>query len=388
MKILFVNKLPPDFQGGAELRIKEIGKRLVEKGHKVYVLCGKNDINLPPEEGLFGMEIFNKKIVPDILLPFFNPSSKTLQALFYLVSPFYIYSFVKKRKIDIIRDSMSPFPAISFFCLLDKNVPKVVLLHELFFNLKEWIKYYGILMGPFGYIAEKLLKRNFFNYKFIMTDGVWLTSHLAFYLKGKVLHIPNGVDFKKFVTKRNRILTKNGKIIFLNVGRFVKHKDHITLINAFKLLTNKHQEVELHLVGDGPLFGEIKRKITELDLERNVKLFGRVDGRFICSYYRKSDIFVIPSLIEGMPNTLLEAMASGIPIVSSRIPAITGVLNDTQCIFFQAGDKIDLFRKMEYLLNNLELYPVLSKRIKKIAKERYDWDHVCNQELYVYRNAL
>ena len=43
---------------------------------------------------------------------------------------------------------------------------------------------------------------------------------------------------------------------------------------------------------------------------------------------------------------------------------------------------------MEYLLNNLELYPVLSKRIKKIAKERYDWDHVCNQELYVYRNAL
>jgi len=115
----------------------------------------------------------------------------------------------------------------------------------------------------------------------------------------------------------------------LYVGRLVPVKGLRYLLQAVKLLSDKGIDVELEVMGDGYHRAALEVATKELGLEERVHFLGRIAfGSKLFEVYRRADIFVLPSLSEGIPKTLLEAMASGLPIVATRVGGVPDVIKD------------------------------------------------------------
>ena len=380
MKILFTNKVSPRYHGGSDVRIKEIGIRLAKQGHTIYALSAKTKIYDKKYEELSGIKIYCIKVLPNFILkqkwcPIYLPLS-----LFYLFSPIIISRFLKKHSIDAIRDSMSPFPAMSLLALRKQKVPTIVVLHELFDTFKKWRELYGFIYGLPGYIFEKLLLNGNLKYDYIITDGNWLAEKIKKQspkIKGRVLYLPNGVDTQQF---KPGIYTKNAEIKMLNIARFVKHKAHKYIVEAMKKIVKTQKNISIDIIGDGPLKNKIAGKIKEYKLENYINFIDPVEHSAMPGLYQQYDIFILPSLWEGLPLTLLEAMASGIPILTSGIPATQGVVNDSSAVICRPADVNDLKEKIIKISSDYQL----RQRIRDMAlaeSKKFDWDIIAQKEL-------
>lgn len=138
---------------------------------------------------------------------------------------------------------------------------------------------------------------------------------------GKVTLIKNAIDIKEFMFNpiiRNKVRKEmkiDGKLVVGNIGRFSNQKNHSFLLDIFKEIYLQNSNSVLVLVGKGELEKSIKEKITSLDLSENVIFTGvRSD---IPNILMAMDVFVFPSIYEGMPNTVIEAQATGLPCLIS-----------------------------------------------------------------------
>lgn len=135
----------------------------------------------------------------------------------------------------------------------------------------------------------------------------------------------NGMDLSKYTKKTNYgVLDNNFKII--HIGRFSEQKNHFALINAFANVLSEFPDITLDLYGEGELAGEICNLIEELNLKESVKLCDIVDN--INEIMHKYDLFVLPSNYEGMPVTIVEAMAVGMPIVAANVGGVPDMLEN------------------------------------------------------------
>lgn len=150
----------------------------------------------------------------------------------------------------------------------------------------------------------------------------------------RVIH--NGIDVQQFRDRTEQADTKRLKErlgltdkypIFLNVGRYSRQKSQDDIIRALDRITGSFDSPHLLLVGQrGDLETELESLVDDMELSDNVTITGRVDN--IYAYYAVADIFVLSSVREGFGIVLLEAMAAGLPIVATDIPAVSEVLND------------------------------------------------------------
>lgn len=142
----------------------------------------------------------------------------------------------------------------------------------------------------------------------------------------KTLLIANGVDTERF---RPRAEGREGEdFVIGTVGRIQDVKNHKGLVEAFALLRAMlpQRRLRLAIVGDGPLFDALQRQVRDAGLEDAVWLPGsRTD---IPELMRSFDVFALPSIAEGTPVTILEAMATGLPVVASRVGGIPEVVDD------------------------------------------------------------
>lgn len=149
---------------------------------------------------------------------------------------------------------------------------------------------------------------------------------------GKVKVINNAINCESYkfnLEIRDGMRGKLGlkdHLVIGNVGRFSEQKNHLFLIEIFYWMRQKHEKVKLLLVGDGPLFQNIKEKVDKLNLNNDVIFLGR--RKDIPDILQAMDIFLLPSLYEGLPVVGVEAQASGLPIVlSTAITKEIGLLN-------------------------------------------------------------
>jgi glycosyltransferase involved in cell wall biosynthesis len=150
----------------------------------------------------------------------------------------------------------------------------------------------------------------------------------------RVRVIPNGVDASFFRPCHRVVPTSQYRILF--AGRLHAQKNLILVLSALAALRSSTEvRVTLDVVGDGPLREELQREAQRLSLT-GITWHGWLQKSRLAELYRSADVFVNPSLYEGLPNTVLEAMASGLPIVASRIGGndalvkhgVTGLLFD------------------------------------------------------------
>ena len=134
----------------------------------------------------------------------------------------------------------------------------------------------------------------------------------------------NGIGLDRCIQKENYVL--KDKFTFIHIGRFSKEKNHIGLVRAFELFHKKYPDSKLQLLGTGPLVDEIKNYVRILKLTDSVEFLGVQDN--VYSFLNEADVFVLPSFVEGIPMTLIEAMGTGLPIVATAVGGVSDMLEN------------------------------------------------------------
>ena len=163
-------------------------------------------------------------------------------------------------------------------------------------------------------------------------DDIVRTNFISF--PNKVVTIYNGIDVQSFMDldlNREKARTKLGlsdkdAFVYGTVGRLAETKGQEVLLKAFARVYEKYPESWLIITGEGRLKSELRALSAELNIHKRVVFLGyRTD---ILEVLKAYDVFVLPSIAEGLPGALLEAMATGIPVIASRVGGVPEILND------------------------------------------------------------
>jgi glycosyltransferase involved in cell wall biosynthesis len=133
--------------------------------------------------------------------------------------------------------------------------------------------------------------------------------------------IYNGINLDKFIARPAQPANALSRFRVGCVGRLVPAKDHLTLIRAFALVNSVMPDAELHILGDGPCRPVISQTAESLGISDRVFLHGV--SQDVAGFLSALDLFVLSSVDEGLPISLMEAMAAGLPVVSTRLPGLT-----------------------------------------------------------------
>jgi len=192
--------------------------------------------------------------------------------------------------------------------------------------------------------------------------------------------IPNGVDISVFFPGLNQ--SNIGQTV-LFVARLVSNKDPETLIRAVPLVLTRHPQVQFVLVGDGPLRVRLQEQVNRLGIGHAVQFLGlRHD---VPELMRQATLFVRPSTLEGMPLTILEAMASKLPVLATPVGGTPELLRDgVNGYLIPVGNHVALANSIVRLLDDPLLAEKMGQRGRELVEASYTWDAVAEQTESVY----
>jgi glycosyltransferase involved in cell wall biosynthesis len=274
-------------------------------------------------------------------------------------------SFMKNRDIDIIHAHM--FHSLIFAYIAKLRYPKLKII---FTPHSENIG---------SKLREKITK--YMKY-FRDTDIIFSEDMYTDMYKSNVKVIPNGIDIEKFVLD----LPKNRRFTFISVGVLREGKNHIALVEYAKTLKSLGYDFEIHIVGSGDASGDEQKNIEEAIKKAEVndvlKMFGSRDD--IPELLNKAHCFVMPSLYEGLPISLLEAGAAGLPIISTPVGAIPTVIGKE----YGYLAKLDKFgESMEYVLNHKEEAMQIGQNFSKSIYKQYSIKNMVISLEEIYQNV-
>jgi glycosyltransferase involved in cell wall biosynthesis len=181
------------------------------------------------------------------------------------------------------------------------------------------------------------------------------------------LHVVRcGIDARAFASRRQRT---PGPLQVLTVGRLVPGKGHALLLQALYLLRARGVEVEATIVGDGPERDGLEALASELMLQRQVRFAGAVGQDELPVWYERADAFCLPTLAEGLGVVLLEAMAAGLPVVSTRVMGVPEVVGDEATGLLVSPGRAD---QLADALERLAASPELCERLGRHGRMRVD----------------
>ncbi|MBU1290164.1 glycosyltransferase family 4 protein [Patescibacteria group bacterium] len=188
--------------------------------------------------------------------------------------------------------------------------------------------------------------------------------------------IPNGVDITKFSIKdfKNKLKIKDNKKLILTVSRLVGKNGVEDLIGAGRYLDFPFK---ILIAGEGPDEKKLKNLAEELNLQDKVLFLGHISHSDLPKYYSMADVFVRPSLSEGLGNVFLEAMASGLPVIGTLVGGIPDFLEDGETgLFCEVQNPQSIAEKIKKILEDGELRKILTDNGLRLVREKYDWDKI------------
>ena len=167
--------------------------------------------------------------------------------------------------------------------------------------------------------------------------------------------------------------------VLLAVGRLIEKKGFDSLIRASGILLSRGVDLRLRIVGDGPLWSTLQRLVNELELEEIVRFLGPLTEPELEQQYAQATVFVLPCLIaadgnrDGLPNTLLEAMARGLPVVSTTLASVREAVTDGEHgLLVSPGDTTALADALGRLLDDAALRRRLGSAARARVADQYD----------------
>lgn len=274
---------------------------------------------------------------------------------------------------------------LDLYLLLDRFKPQIVHTHlHAFAYSFLWILMHKVTMlhtvhnTPEYELSKKGKKLISILYKLNKAIPIAISKKIEaeminYYKLRNIETIYNPVNISRF---RNERVYNSGEIItFINIGRLTKQKNQRLLLNSFALTLNKLKSAKLKILGNGELLNELRKISTDLGIQNNVEFLGNIKETEV--ELAKSDIFVLSSDFEGLPLTILEAMASSLPIISTNVGGISDIVTDNG-ILVEAKNEIQLANAMYELgrdqtkMRNMGLKSYMNVQIydiKNIAKE-------------------
>lgn len=365
-KILIYSLAYHPFVGGAEVAVREITNRISDI--EFHMLTLNLDGNQKKYEKIGNVHVYRicSGNIGKYLFPFFS----LLKAL----------SLNRKIKFDAMWSIMANYAGFGalFFKILKPKIPFILTLQEgdPIEHIKRRV---GLLYPLFKQIFRKAdVVQAISNY---LSDFAKSMGH-----KGAVQVIPNGVDTYIFSRDYSEQelgalrwqFHKETKDIFLvTTSRLVTKNGIGDVISALHFLPNN---VKFLIVGIGPLEKSLRKLASDLGVEDRVIFAGLVEYKEIPKYLKISDIFVRPSLSEGMGNSFIEAMASGVPVVATPVGGIPDFLKENKTGLFckvQNGESIAFC--VNKILDNKELRENMVANASKMVAKDYDWAHIARQ---------
>lgn len=341
MRVCILGHYPPHI-GGVSSHTYLLAQELIERGDEVYVLTY-------PHQNIDGNSAQNRNMKNDSPIKVetsFAPNVKGLRGLFFLISSFFkLRSMVYQYNIELIHAHFLLPPGLIGVLVgsfLGKNTAVTAHGSDLLIQAKNPIlrPIIKFVLGKADYVlvVNETLKDE------VLEMGI---------NPKKVFITPNAVDIHKF-SPNNKIIPSDIKLnnelpTLLFVGNLVTQKGLKYLLDAKKLMKNYS---ELMVVGDGPLRRELEDTVNREGI-LNVSFLGaRRDVEHIMP---SADVFVLSSVSEGFPITILEALASGLPVVATNVGGVQEIVDESVGIVVEAGNPSELAKALDYVLENEEV---------------------------------
>ncbi|HHX58361.1 MAG TPA: glycosyltransferase family 4 protein [Candidatus Moranbacteria bacterium] len=203
----------------------------------------------------------------------------------------------------------------------------------------------------------------------------------------KIAIIPNGVDTKEFNPARfNK--KPNTVLKIICVSRLTRRKSINTLIEAVAILKKEKRKVKLEVAGEGEDRARLEKLVREHQLEEEVEFVGLIDHDQVADFYTQADIFALTSLNEGMSNTILEAIAMGLPIITTNTGGTAELVEDEKNGFIVAKENpeqvANCIKKLE---DNQKLLKAMGAE-SRIKAEKMSWEKVAQEYFKLYQKVL
>jgi GalNAc-alpha-(1->4)-GalNAc-alpha-(1->3)-diNAcBac-PP-undecaprenol alpha-1,4-N-acetyl-D-galactosaminyltransferase len=340
--------------GGIERALTTLAKEFQALGHGVhFITCLKDDhfYQLPN-----GVELYEPT--------FKRTTSKVNKLFFYPRLLSYIRVTVKKINPDRVLVFGDWFSPVTLLALNGTNFP-VYISDRTIPNYK-----FGFLMPQLkqllyptsaGFIAQTQRAKDFKLKQF----GDKLCIEI----------IPNALP--EFDNTNFNTVRREDKLIY--VGRFAWEKDPELLIRAMKHVSINYPNWTLEMAGTGPLLEPMKALVQDFSLEHNVRFLGNVSD--VATLYKSASILVLPSVVEGFPNTLIEAMSFGLPTVCfSDIPYEDIITNRIHGFVVNKRTSEDLAEAIQFLIEKVDLRNELGTNAMNSVK-RFEKQNIAKQVL-------
>lgn len=366
MRILFT--LNSSNYGGMEKTVLDLTKGLDSKFER-YVICPKGDL----------IEEFRKYSKVTL--------HKEIKRFDFGYLKFLI-NFLKQNKIEIIHSNE---PRIVFHSLIAGFIAGTrVRISHTHTPISMWqIPLVNKLINIF---LNSLIVNLFATYEIALTNSIKRQKIKELILSFKLKTISNCID-EEFLQnsdtykKNNKgILAKiphQNKFIFLCLSRLTKEKNQMQLIEAFNVVSKETPDTVLILAGKGTDFQILRKKVVALNLESKVFILTEVSETDKIDLYMNANCFVFPTLAEGFGITLLEAMYSCYPVLSSNLEVLREV-SGNRLTYFKSGNLKSLISKMKEVLKYKEQDPVKLKNNKKFVKEKYSFENYVKNYEKIY----
>lgn len=376
MKILHIVHYFLPHQGGEERYAYHLGQELIKRGHEVWIATS-NLPECPAREMMSGIRVIRHRAIATL---FRNPIT-----LGMLLPRKYLRGF------DLIhtQGEYSFATNAAVFLKLYLHIPLVMTCygHVTFGN-------------PFVDMVERLYSATIGKMTVNSADKVIVLSsstkqdlQALGVNQNKIAVIPTGIDLQKWVpylkADTSSFLSKyqlGGGRIILFIGAITERKGIKYLVEALPRIIKNHPDVVCLFVGDGDYRKKAERLVSKLNLERQARFAGYVPDEELALAYKSCHIYVLPSLSEGLPATILEAFVFSKPVVTTNIDSIRGYFKGT-ALLVPPRDSDELASAIAKVLAEPELGRKMSEKGKRLLESGFTWQQHVESLLAVYEEV-
>lgn len=375
--LLLVNYEYPPIGGGGGNATQQIGRWLCKKGFKVSVITAAHK-SLPKHSIDSGVEVHR----------IWGARQRLDRCSLFEMLVFLIHAIIVAPRFT---RSIKPKATLVFFGLPSgpigwwiKRIYKIPYVLSL--QGGDVPGFMGNDLQFLHWLTKPFAKKVWREASFVVANSDGLAQTARNNMPNiKVDVISAGADLKEFHPRAKPRLPGPVKLLF--VGRLVKQKGLDILLNALSQM-DQNQDWMLDLIGEGPLRVELSETARQLKILDRITFHGWLNKGELPNIYRTADLFILPSRDEGMPNAMLEAMASGLPVIGSKISGLEEVVIDSETGFLvPPEDSKALMHVIRNLLKCPNTIDIMSQNCRTKMENQYSWELAATAYLKLLTDA-
>jgi len=373
IKVLFVVDYLSMNIGGPRF-LTDVFRKLPKDSYEIHIITGTVGYDaLDVLQGHDNIDVINLNVFDTKALPSEQPMN-VIRFLYKALNA--VNRATRKSCIDIIHLN-THFPnLLSYAIKLDSNLPIICSIH----HLEETAQFYSISSKLAKLVVQDLLEINS-PCNIVHVPSRYTKQRireLTILNRNNIVVIPPGIEIEKY----SSIPRRAEEDLFVMMVRLErrKHCDHA--IAAFKIVSRRDPDAKLFIIGDGPMKPYLMQLIKRLSLEKNVSLLGVVDEETKLDFLSRAQALIHLGYPEGFGIAILEALASGVPVIAYDVPPINEIIRNS--ITGVLVEKDNLIKLAEAIIN-INQFDFNSEILKNVAK-KYDISIIARQfdTLYKY----